>query len=146
MEAWLTVEYAPSPSVFPTSKSSMLSPRDLDGALELSRDCFPLRGGLEGGSSETPKSLVRYEGGREPRGVVGARLGLLVRGPEKVRIGRGRCGVGRALVDVVPLSELEVEMTEALRLKSANDGEASGDDAVTVALSIQATADSPKAR
>lgn len=65
----------------------MQTPRVRDAARELDLAVGGLRG-LSGGSSESPRSLVRYVGGRDPRGVEG--IGLLLRGPVKVRIGRGR--------------------------------------------------------
>lgn len=60
-----------------------------------------------------------YAGGRDALGV-GGPPGLLERGEENVRMGRGRTGRTR---DVVELEEdSEEEMTDAFRLRSASEG------------------------
>ena len=96
-----TLEYDPSPSIRPNSKSSALN-RPLTELLR-DLDC-PREGagigrssdGLSSPSSDIPSSLARYAGALEPRGVRGD-PGLLERiclgGEENVRIGRGRTGV-----------------------------------------------------
>jgi hypothetical protein len=58
-----------------------------------------------------------YAGGRDAFGV-GGPPGLLERGEENVRIGRGRTGT----MSVVELDEEDEDMTEALRLRSAREG------------------------
>lgn len=114
--AFITCEYEPSPIVLEQSKSSIvtLGPRDFDRALVGVLD----RGGMLLFSAR-PASRAKYDGGREVRGE--RELGLLVRGAENVRIGRGRCGGCRCKA-VAPESELDVEMTDALRLNSASEG------------------------
>lgn len=70
-----------------------------------------------------------YAGGRDAFGV-GGPPGLLERGEEKVRMGRGRMG---RTSDVVELEDDDEEMTDALRLRSAREGlwvGNSGDEAV----------------
>ncbi|SRR6266404_68194 len=102
----------------PNSKSSALRRpfaellRDLD--FELARERLA---GESGGGSAIPSSRVIYAGGREAFGV-GGHAGLLERGEENVRIGRGRTGRIR---EVVELEEDEDDMTDAFRLRSAND-------------------------
>jgi hypothetical protein len=59
-----------------------------------------------------------YAGGRDAFGV-GGPPGLLERGEEKVRMGRGRMGRTR---EVVELEDDDEEMTDAFRLKSASEG------------------------
>lgn len=59
-----------------------------------------------------------YAGGRDAFGV-GGPPGLLERGEENVRTGRGRMGRTREVVE--PEDEDE-EMTEAFRLRSASEG------------------------
>ena len=69
-----------------------------------------------------------YAGGRDAFGV-GGPPGLLERGEEKARMGRGRMGRTR---EVVELEDDDEEMTEALRLRSASEGlwvGSSGEDA-----------------
>jgi len=69
-----------------------------------------------------------YAGGRDAFGV-GGPPGLLERGEEKARMGRGRMGRTR---EVVELEDDDEEMTEAFRLRSANEGlwvGSSGEDA-----------------
>lgn len=69
-----------------------------------------------------------YAGGRDAFGV-GGPPGLLERGEEKVRMGRGRMGSTR---DAVELEDDDEEMTEAFRLRSASEGlwvGSSGEDA-----------------
>lgn len=69
-----------------------------------------------------------YAGGRDAFGV-GGPPGLLERGEEKVRMGRGRMGRTR---DAVELEDDDEEMTEAFRLRSASEGlwvGSSGEDA-----------------
>ncbi len=65
-----------------------------------------------------PSSRVMYAGGRDAFGV-GGPPGLLERGEENVRMGRGRMGRTR---EVVELEDEEEEMTDALRLRSAREG------------------------
>lgn len=60
-----------------------------------------------------------YAGGRDAFGV-GGPPGLLERGEENVRMGRGRTG-GRTR-EVLELEPDEVDMTEAFRLRSAREG------------------------
>lgn len=96
-----------------------------------------------GGSSAKPSSLVRYAGGRDARGVVGP-PGLLERGEEKVRMGRGR-GVFRRREEAEP--ELEEEMTEAFLERSARDGSWGGSgDGVDVSTVIIQPSSSGKKR
>lgn len=124
-----TVEYEPSPSVSPTLKSSIVGPRDFEGALDV--DLAFLGSGV---SADTANSRVRYDGGRDVLGVGGS--GLADLGAENVRMGRGRGVV--STVDTWPVSELDVEMTDARRLKSAKDGdEESGEEFVAAYWSIQ---------
>ena len=59
-----------------------------------------------------------YAGGRDAFGV-GGPPGLLERGEEKVRMGRGRTGRTRSGEE---LEEEEEDMTEAFRLRSASEG------------------------
>jgi hypothetical protein len=59
-----------------------------------------------------------YAGGRDAFGV-GGPPGLLDRGEENARTGRGRTGRTR---DVVELEDDDEEMTEAFRLRSASEG------------------------
>jgi hypothetical protein len=59
-----------------------------------------------------------YAGGRDAFGV-GGPPGLLERGEENVRMGRGRMGRTR---EVVELEDDEEEMTDAFRLRSASEG------------------------
>jgi hypothetical protein len=59
-----------------------------------------------------------YAGGRDAFGV-GGPPGLLDRGEENARTGRGRMGRTR---DVVELDDDDEEMTEAFRLMSASEG------------------------
>lgn len=69
-----------------------------------------------------------YAGGRDAFGV-GGPPGLLERGEEKVRMGRGRMGRTR---DAVELEDDDEEMTDAFRLRSASEGlwvGSSGEDA-----------------
>ncbi len=69
-----------------------------------------------------------YAGGRDAFGV-GGPPGLLERGEEKVRMGRGRIGRTR---EVVELEDEDEEMTDAFRLRSASEGlwvGSSGEDA-----------------
>ena len=125
------MEYDPSPSTLPNSKSAAPI-RPLTELLR-DRDC-PREGavdgmgrsedGLSSPSSEIPSSLARYGGAFEPRGVLGE-PGLRERmdrwGEENVRIGRGRTGVCTVRSEV----ELELdddEITEAFRLRSARLG------------------------
>lgn len=65
-----------------------------------------------------PSSRVIYAGGRDALGV-GGPPGLLERGEENVRVGRGRTGVTR---EVVELDEEDEDRTDAFRLRSAKDG------------------------
>lgn len=84
--------------------------------------------------SASPSSFARYAGARGERGVTDASL-LRERGDEKVRIGRGRGGEFKTEVEL----ELEEEdITEALRLRSASEGDAvgSGDGCDTWMCSI----------
>lgn len=59
-----------------------------------------------------------YAGGRDAFGV-GGPPGLLERGEEKVRMGRGRMG---RTSEVVELEDDDEEMTDAFRLRSASEG------------------------
>jgi len=59
-----------------------------------------------------------YAGGRDALGV-GGPPGLLERGEENVRMGRGRTGRTR---DEVELEDDSEEMTDAFRLRSAREG------------------------
>jgi len=59
-----------------------------------------------------------YAGGRDALGV-GGPPGLLERGEENVRMGRGRTGRTR---DAVELEDDSEEMTDAFRLRSASEG------------------------
>jgi hypothetical protein len=58
-----------------------------------------------------------YAGGRDALGV-GGPPGLLERGEENVRMGRGRTGTR----DAVELEDDSEEMTDAFRLRSASEG------------------------
>ena len=58
-----------------------------------------------------------YAGGRDAFGV-GGPPGLLERGEENVRMGRGRIGRTREVVEL----EDDEEMTDAFRLRSASEG------------------------
>lgn len=58
-----------------------------------------------------------YAGGRDALGV-GGPPGLLERGEENVRMGRGRMGTR----DTVELEDDSEEMTDAFRLRSASEG------------------------
>ena len=91
-----------------------------DRVLECALDWTPREGECRGSSSGSgrPSSLERYWGGRVARGVAGG-WGLLERGEENVRTGRGRTGMTREEEE----DELElVEMTEAFLERSARVG------------------------
>lgn len=120
------MEYDPSPSVSPNTKS-WADKRvfaegfcDLDRFRDLERGCGCLVGSGTrsrfSAPSDTPSSLVRYAGGGRTDWEFGE-CGLRERGDEKVRVGRGR-GVLSAVVVLVSESE-EEEMTEAFLLRSA---------------------------
>jgi len=144
-----TVEYEPSPSTRPNSKSSaVVATRPFT---ELLRDWERFR--EDGGrnseapssrSSERPSSRARYAGGRDVRGVLGdwgLRERTAVRGDENVRRGRGRTGVWRVRSEV-ELEELLEDMTEAFLLRSARVGvvwseDVSGDGDETWILSMR---------
>ena len=85
-----------------------------------------MRGGECRGSSSAsgiPSSLERYWGGRVARGVAGPR-GLLERGEEKVRMGRGLTGMTRDEEE----DELElVDITDAFLERSARVGVVAAD-------------------
>ena len=87
--------------------------RDLD--FELARE---RPDSISYGCSAIPSSRVLYAGGRDAFGV-GGPPGLLERGEEKARIGRGRTGRTR---EVGAREDDEEEMTEAFRLMSASEG------------------------
>lgn len=65
-----------------------------------------------------PSSRVIYAGGLDALGVDGP-PGLLERGEENVRIGRGRTGRTK---EVVELEDEDEDRTDAFRLRSAKDG------------------------